>query len=251
MSAPLFLRRRGPSTMHPSIEIAAIQRALIVAPHPDDESLGCGGLLALLAQQKCEVMVLFVTDGGASHRHSRLWPRQRLAALRRAEAAAALAELGLGNAQREFLNLRDADMPMPASKEWRSAVARVTQIVERMRPELVVLPWRRDPHCDHRASWQLMDHTMGGAFRPIMLEYAVWLDEIGAPDDHPRPGEAQMVAVDIAQTAAAKKRAVALHLSQTTALIEDDPDGFCLSRTTIERLTGPVERYWQVHDAAN
>jgi LmbE family N-acetylglucosaminyl deacetylase len=241
----------GRPKMQPSFDIAAVHRALIVAPHPDDESLGCGGLLALLALQKCEVLVLFVTDGGASHLHSRSWTRQRLAAQRRTEAAAALVELGLGNAQREFLNLRDADMPAPGSKEWRGAVTRIAEIVAMLRPQLVVSPWRRDPHCDHRASWQMMHEVLGGAYPLVTLEYALWLDEFGSSDDYPRPGEAETLAIDIARTGAAKKRAVAAHRSQTTALIDDDPDGFCLTTHTIERLTGPVERYWQVRDAAD
>ena len=43
----------------------------------------------------------------------------------------------------------------------------------------------------------------------------------------------------------AKREAVAEHLTQTTVLIDDDPDGFRLDTTTIDRLTGPTETYWQ------
>jgi LmbE family N-acetylglucosaminyl deacetylase len=232
------------------IDPTSISRALFVAPHPDDESLGCGGLLTILARQRCEIVVLFVTDGGASHLHSRSWSRQRLAAQRRAEANAALSELGLAEHQRLFLNLRDADMPVPGCMEWCNAVACLSEIMERLQPDLVVLPWRRDPHCDHRASWQLMQEALGKA-RPMILEYAVWLDELGSPDDKPQAGEADPIAIDIRQAVASKKRAIAAHLSQTSALINDDPDGFRLSRDTIERLTGPVEYYWQGRYAPN
>jgi LmbE family N-acetylglucosaminyl deacetylase len=237
--------------MPPSFKITAVHRALVVAPHPDDESLGCGGLLALLAMQKCEILIVFVTDGGASHLHSRSWTRARLAAQRRTEAATALDELGLGSARREFLNLRDADMPIPGSKEWCAVATRVTEIVDLLSPELVILPWRRDPHCDHRASWQMMHEVLGSPCSAIMLEYAVWLDELGTPDDRPQPGEAEFLAIDIGQVVPAKKRAIAAHRSQTTALVDDDPEGFRLGTKTIERLTGPVECYWQTCDAGN
>lgn len=82
------------------LDISRIRKALVVAPHPDDESLGCGGLLAMLAQRDCEVAVIFVTDGGASHPHSVSWSRTRLASKRQDEANAALLELGLDRASR-------------------------------------------------------------------------------------------------------------------------------------------------------
>jgi LmbE family N-acetylglucosaminyl deacetylase len=48
------------------------KRVLVVAPHPDDESLGCGGLIASLAQKGCRFYVVFTTDGGAClHRFPR------------------------------------------------------------------------------------------------------------------------------------------------------------------------------------
>ena len=46
-------------------------RAVVVAPHPDDEILACGGLLQLLAQQGSEVLLVAVTDGDASHQIGR------------------------------------------------------------------------------------------------------------------------------------------------------------------------------------
>jgi LmbE family N-acetylglucosaminyl deacetylase len=234
-----------------SFNVAAIRRALIVAPHPDDESLGCGGLLAILANQRADVTVVFVTDGGASHLHSRAWPRERLAAQRRAEAHAALFELGLSGAERIFLNLRDADMPLPGSEEWRNTVAVMSGVLEKRSPELVVVPWRRDPHCDHRASWLITRDAIGASLPIVVLEYAIWLEEFGVPSDCPQPDEVDAIAIDITKTVAAKKRAVAAHHSQTTALIDDDPNGFRLSSETIERLTTPVELYWRMQNAAD
>ena len=61
---------------------------LVVAPHQDDESLGCGGAIALLAQAGVPVRVLFVSDGTKSHVGSPSYPPERLRATREDAAAA-------------------------------------------------------------------------------------------------------------------------------------------------------------------
>ena len=224
----------------------AARRILIVAPHPDDESLGCGGLASILAADGRQFHTLFVTDGGASHRNSASWPRPRLAAEREKEAARALEILGLADMPRTFLGLPDADMPDLASAQWREARRHVAKIVEEFLPDLALLPWRRDPHSDHRASWKLVTEAIADtSVRPARFEYTIWLDELGTPDDHPREGEMARQDFDVLQAVTAKRQAVAEHLTQTTALIDDDPEGFRLDRTMIDRLTGRAETYWQ------
>lgn len=222
------------------------RRVLAVAPHPDDETLGCGGLLMRLGELGAAIQILFVTDGGASHRNSRSWPRARLAAARETEAGEALAELGLAAAPRTFLRLRDADMPPAGSVAREEALQAVVAILDAHRPDLVILPWRRDPHRDHRDSWTLVTDAIGRAgMRPALLEYAVWLDELGAPQDRPRPEEAERVEFDIADALAGKRAALRAHRTQLGELIDDDPDGFRLSPQTIERLVTPCETYWR------
>ncbi|MEN3794842.1 PIG-L family deacetylase [Fulvimarina sp. MAC3] len=222
------------------------RRILIVAPHPDDESLGCGGLASILAADGRQFHTLFVTDGGASHGNSDSWPRSRLAAQREVEAYRALEMLGLGQMPRAFLRLLDANMPAPDTAEWHGAREGISQILEAFDPELVLLPWRRDPHCDHRASWRLVTEAMSGtACGALRLEYAIWLDELGMSDDRPRPGEMRRREFDVSTRTQIKRLAVAEHQSQTTSLITDDPTGFRLEAATIARLTGPTEIYWQ------
>ena len=191
--------------------------------------------------------IVFVTDGSASHRNSRAWPAARLAAQREHEACNALACLGIENAPRLFLRLPDANMPAPGDSAWESAVATVSDVLQRFAPDLVLLPWRRDPHCDHRASWLLSQRALRQAsVRPDILEYAIWLDELGAVEDHPKPGEAELVRVNIGTALANKRAAIAAHVSQTTDLIADDPDGFRLTPQTIARLTQSTEVFFRV-----
>ncbi|MEC5325401.1 PIG-L deacetylase family protein [Aurantimonas sp. A3-2-R12] len=224
----------------------AAARILVVAPHPDDESLGCGGAIARSAALGRQTHTIFVTDGGASHPGSATWSRERLAAQREVEASNALECLGAGDHPRSFLRLRDADMPAEDTALWREAKSKVVQIVKDFRPDLVLLPWRRDPHRDHRDSWGLVTAALTtAAQQPLQLEYAIWLDELGAADARPRAGEMVEWRLDITSHQAAKRVAVAAHVSQTSELIADDPDGFRLNPATIARLTGPEEIYWQ------
>lgn len=70
-------------------------RAVVIAPHPDDEVLGCGGLLQRLAEAGRTLQLISVTDGSASHPGSDRWPVQRLSVVRPQESAEALRRLGL------------------------------------------------------------------------------------------------------------------------------------------------------------
>jgi LmbE family N-acetylglucosaminyl deacetylase len=229
-----------------SLPFAHARKILVVAPHPDDETLGCGGLVSLLAQNGAAFYIVFVTDGSASHRNSSAWPSARLAAQREQEARIALARLGIENASRLFLRLPDANMPGPGTPAWDSAVAAVSDILQRFAPELVLLPWRRDPHCDHRASWLLSQHALRRAsVHPDMLEYAIWLDELGDVEDHPKPDEAELIRLNVGTVLANKHAAIAAHETQTTDLIADDPDGFRLTPQTIARLTQSTEVFWR------
>ena len=222
------------------------QRILVIAPHPDDESLGCGGLIATLAPLRRQFRFVFVTDGGASHANSETWSRQRLADRREAEALEAMHLLGVGDHSRTVLRLPDAGMPAEGSVEDDDALATLAAEIGRFRPDLVLLPWRRDPHRDHRDSWSLTQRALAAAGQaPETLEYAIWLDEIGAPEDHPRPGEMEKLTFAIDSAVSAKRAATHAHLSQTTDLIDDDPEAFRLTAETIDRLTGPHEVYWR------
>jgi LmbE family N-acetylglucosaminyl deacetylase len=219
---------------------------VVIAPHPDDESLGCGGLISLLAARGSTFHTVFITDGGASHPNSRLWPRCRLVRQREKEAASALSQLGIGEQSRTFLRLRDSETPKLSEADRGAALSHLTRIFRSACPDLVLMPWRRDPHCDHRESWRLAKAAIAHAQNtPRVFEYAIWLDELGQPEDFPRPREVQSMKLDVRLSLRAKRAAISAHLTQTTNLINDDPKGFRLSTTTIERLSGPYETYWE------
>lgn len=120
------------------------QRAVVVAPHPDDEVLMVGGLLAQLAQLARRVVVVAVTDGEASHPGSRRWPPAVLARRRADETDAALRALGL-RASVLRLGLADGGVAGQAGR-----LARRLQAL--LRPDDVVFTtWIYDGHPDHEA----------------------------------------------------------------------------------------------------
>lgn len=219
---------------------------LVVAPHPDDETLGCGGLIASASRRNLCVHTVFITDGSASHPNSATWNRQRLTEQRELEAAEALRKLGAGEQPRTFLRLKDSDMPPRDSPKHAQVVAALAVVLRDLSPRLVLLPWRRDPHRDHRDSWQFAtDAIVAAGKAPRILEYAIWLPEFGQPADWPRPGEMVEVSLDISADCRSKQQAVQAYRSQIGKLITDDPSGFALDPATIDRLTSRYEVYWR------
>jgi LmbE family N-acetylglucosaminyl deacetylase len=218
---------------------------LVIAPHPDDETLGCGGLIAQASRAGIEVHTMFVTDGSASHPRSRRWPAKVLAKIRMEEAKEALRRLGAENQPRTFLELRDGRMPVPESCQYRKAVDAAAQIVARSGTRTLVAPWRRDAHTDHRLSWQIgRDAMLSARVAFTMLEYAIWLPENGKPSDWPTMGEVDEAMLDICDVLELKRHAIEAHQSQLGKIIDDDLSGFCLSSQTLSRLITRSERYW-------
>jgi LmbE family N-acetylglucosaminyl deacetylase len=216
---------------------------LVVAPHPDDESIGCGGAIRILRQANIPVWVIYVSDGTGSHPSSRAYPPDRLRAVREAEALDALDILGVDARNVTFMRLPDRFVPRCGTAGFSDAVVRLQRhVASRDANDLTVLvPWRRDPHCDHRAAWEIVVAALPQMPVKRVIEYPIWLREYGEPPDFPLWDEAAPLRLDIAQELPAKLRAINAHRSQVTGLIDDDPDGFRLTPTLLERFTQPWE----------
>ncbi|MGB7392840.1 MAG: bifunctional PIG-L family deacetylase/class I SAM-dependent methyltransferase [Pricia sp.] len=202
----------------------------VLAPHPDDESLGCGGLIAMLSERGARVSVIFVTDGSASHT-SRTHPKKVLRGLREREAAEACAELGVSNDDIHFMREQDSGLPhLPKDRE-KELQESIAAIVERVDTTTLAVPWRRDPHPDHIAVYRLAERIITALpSRPIMLEYPIWLWTNGKSEDWPTIDETAPFRLDISKVMSIKKRAIQKHASQFGGIILDDPNGFSLSR---------------------
>ena len=223
---------------------------VVFAPHPDDESLGCGGLIALRAARGSDVWPVLVSDGSASHPGSRAFDASARQALRDDEWLHALACLGVDAARAQRLGCSDGDVPSAAADpRFAHAVERCRALLERVDPALVVVPWRRDPHPDHRATHAILHAALAllptTRRAPRCLEYLVWAAERAQVDDLPRPGEAIVWRLDIADVVDRKRAAIAAHRSQLGEVIDDDPGGFTIAPEMRRRAEQPVEYFFE------
>lgn len=229
--------------IRPPHAVRDLGRTVVLAPHADDESLGCGGLLAALAQEGLPAHVVVVTDGTGSHRNSPSWPAPRLRALRETEAQRAVGHLG-HEGRVEFLRLPDSGLPATDTLAFEAAADRLATLLDDLRPDTVLVPWRRDPHCDHEGTWQLAAARRRGDVRWIEYPVWAWVHPHAAPLDD----EATAWRLDVSGVLDAKERAVAAHRSQTTRLIDDDPDGFQLQPDVLAHFQRPWELFLEPHD---
>jgi LmbE family N-acetylglucosaminyl deacetylase len=143
---------------------------LIFAPHPDDETLGCGGLIALRRQAGRPVAIAFITDGAASHPG---YPG--LAALRAAEAQAAAAALGLPASDLHFLAAPDGELSRLAPAARTALLGKISSLHRSLAPALIFLPCHRDGSDEHDAAFALVAAALSDAPRTAgFLEFPVW-----------------------------------------------------------------------------
>jgi LmbE family N-acetylglucosaminyl deacetylase len=230
--------------LQPGESVRELGSTLVIAPHPDDESIGCGGLIALLARANLPVRIAVVSDGSASHPRSNEYPPHELSELRKSETLIAARCLGLDPGAISFMRMKDTLVPLPDSPGFKDAVKAMRVEIDRMRPDTILLPWRRDPHSDHRATWHICMHAVCLADpRPRMIEYPVWIWDLGVPSDAPAEEEMAGWRLDVSSVLEQKLAAIDAHKSQTTGLIHDAPDGFRLPPAMLARFQQPYETY--------
>ncbi len=224
------------------VDLSTHKSILIVAPHPDDETLGCGGAIALLRQLNIAVKVLVVSDGTKSHPNSKTYPPPALKKLREQESLAALAVLGVAPEAVTFLGMPDGAVNITG--ESNKAIV-CHQYLKHTMPSIIFLPWRRDPHPDHRASWQLFTAAIKNLINPPrLIEYPIWDWDTKQRQDFSESVDAWRL--DISSVLELKRQAIAQYRSQISDLIKDDPQGFRLTTQMLQNFTQPWEIYLEV-----
>ena len=146
---------------------------LVLAPHPDDETFGCGGTLRMLSESGVHVDVAFLTRGelgqeaGAS---ASLEVREETAERRMREAHAACQILGV----REVFFLRGEDSRLADQPQLADSIANLLRCGGYQR---VFCPWQHDSHDDHRATFTLLQRA--AAIEPSATHF--WLYEVWKP----------------------------------------------------------------------
>lgn len=200
---------------------------LVLAPHPDDETFGCGGTIRMLTDSGVAVDVAFLTRGEMGQEAAgglSSEARSELAHTRSAEAQAACAVLGVRRLF--FLDGQDtrlADQPQLA--------AAIQAILAQEPYERVFCPWPEDGHEDHKATFQLLRRAVAGP--PPLPTQQFWLYEVWKP----LPAN---TFVPIDHTLPIKRQAIEQYRSQLTQL--NYREGF-LGLAAYRSLFCPASRY--------
>lgn len=210
----------------PVLDLEGCPELIVVAPHPDDETLGFGATSAALARSGVRVQVVSVTDGGAAYPDYSLRQRRCLQQRRRRELDSAVEVLGLPAPVR--LGLPDGGL-----SGCRSELADLLAdlLVGRPAGTWCAVTWRGDGHPDHEAAgWAAAEAAARtGA---ILLEYPVWMWHWAEPGDEAVPWSHMQQARPQTWAWDCKVRAIGCYASQLDAA---DGDAV-LPRFVVDRL---------------
>ena len=161
--------------------------------------------------------------------------------LRENELKNAAEILGVNSESLTFFRYLDRSVPNADSPEFPAMVKRCQKYLAQTNPQKIFVPWRRDPHPDHRAAYQLM--TAAKSENQQIVEYPIWLFDLAESGDAPLQTEVSAFRLDISTVVETKQKAIHAHRSQTTDLIDDDPQGFTLSAEVLQNFAVPFEIY--------
>ncbi len=183
----------------PIIGLPAFQRVLVLGAHPDDESLGCGGTIALLRDAGADIHLVVASNGEATK--GSVKSPDETARLRREEVAAAAAHFG---ASLQLLGLPDGALGGCVEE----LAHELRDIIDSRRPDVVFTPWLLDGHPDHQAAARALAAALSSSeSRPEVWGFETWTALI--------PNRI----VDITRTMPDKRHALELH--RTAALAFD------------------------------
>lgn len=150
-------------------------RWLVMAPHPDDETLGAGALVYHAVAQKRLAGIVFLTDGGGSHPQG----TAGLRAVRRREARHAVSRLSAGSAPVDWLGWQDGEPCEPGSARFDRTAMRMAAIIRARRVDALAVSDPGDGHCDHIAAYDLACDARARSRRKLQIfTYSVWDDAV-------------------------------------------------------------------------
>ncbi len=209
---------------------------LVLAPHPDDETLGAGGLLAAIPDTGSQAWIAYLTSGEASHRGAPQWSAGHIGRARRGEARRALRKLDQNGRVPLFLGWQDGRPLLAGSAAFRRSVADLLGLCRKHQIRNVATTWRDETHCDHRAAYELGKALIsrgGGELR--LFEYLVW----GWTDLEltQKVRGFRIETVETADYAERCRSAIACHRTQVSPLIRGADQAFRLSREMLALAT--------------
>lgn len=211
-------------------------RICIVAPHPDDEILGCAGLIQSLDQAGFEVILFAVTNGTASHPHSSIYTPDQLNRIRPLESIRALSKLNLKQTiQRIAFNIEDGEV---ANQQQRLEKCLKEHLTDR---DVLVSTFIHDGHPDHEITGQVVQRV-ARELGLKNLQVLIWAWHWATPDDHRIPWhKALRLDLDIQQLQ--RKHHAILSFESQTSVDASTRQPPILPKHVIERIMQPWELY--------
>ena len=148
------------------------KRAIVFAPHPDDETLGCGGTIARKLSEGYDISVVFLTDGRYALRElgvSRPTPFE-MKEMRRDDALRATRILGLREKNLVFLDFEDRTL----GKHARLVQKKIVEVFEDVSPVEVFFPQAKEHNIDHRVTNMIVRQAIEKSdVHPIEYQYII------------------------------------------------------------------------------
>ena len=228
------------------IPIAEFGPILIASPHPDDETLGCGGLIIRCAELGCSVTILAMTKGEASHPGDRHW-QTRLAQIRGAEQRRALNVMGFSDPDIIELGLPDGGLESLSTETLQRACIKIREIIHSRRIKTLFVPAVDDCHADHQITAKLLaDVARDYPFR-YFFSYQIWPPtsrRLSVTTNEREYGH------DISSLIALKRSAIFQHQSQLNVVDPNHTEGFRMPPTLLDAKLGNTELFALVSDPA-
>lgn len=199
------------------LNLGDCQGLTVIAPHPDDETLGMGATVAMLCAAGVDVQVVTVSDGGAAYPGRSEAGRAELEAVRRAEVRRSMGLLGAS--EPITLGMPDGEL----SRHQQRLTERIAQLLAEFPPgRWCAATWRGDGHPDHEAVGRAAA-AAAAATGAVLVEYPVWMWHWARPDDPAVPWR-RVRRVSLTDEAVnLKRRAVQCFTSQTQPTQHADP----------------------------
>lgn len=222
----------------PALELGG-RAVVVVAAHPDDETLGCGGVMAQAAAQGLPVTVVLISRGEASHPDSPTIDPHEMAKRREIEARNALRLLGSTQVPIELVSLGFPDGDL-ATHRNDIVTALVATIGSQSRPCLILAPWRLDGHPDHEIAGSCAAAAAARTDTEL-AEYPIWFWHWGSPEALPtdRLRAHHLTRAD----RLIKNAAIDAHESQVRPLSDDAADAAVLQQHVLEHFDRDLELY--------
>lgn len=218
------------------LELFRFKRVVIVAPHPDDEVLGCGGLMQQLILLNCKILILAVTNGTQSHPNSRKYSPDQLNILRPQESLEALNCLGvLQSTERVELNLLDGQIHLQTDQLWQS----LDNIIQA--DDILICSYVFDGHPDHEAVGKTVQ-AYATAKQILYLHVLIWAWHWAEPLDA-RIDWHSAKAYHLTEEQLIKKHQAILQFKSQIEADETTGNMAVLSTSIINRLLMPYEVY--------